>query len=155
MDCAQRRHTLNKSFDKRTAAPAFALPEPVQHRLRAVRSDLLQLHKALLDAEQREYEQLNGRVESSGQLFKLVLHHPRFSWLRTFSDLVVTIDEMLEGDEPVTDADVATVIARVRATVTPNESGTQFERRYHGALQSDPGVVIAHGMLAKTLSESD
>jgi hypothetical protein len=117
--------------------------------------DLLQLHKALLDAEQRSYEQLNGRVESSGQLFKLVLHHPRFSWLRTFSDLVVRIDEMLEADEPVSDADVAASIAAVRATVTPNETGTQFERRYHAALQMDPGVVMAHGMLAKTLSAGD
>jgi len=146
---------LNPSDDKRTAPPAPTLSEHDQRRLRAVRVDLLQLHKALLDAEQRSYEQLNGRVESSGQLFKLVLHHPRFSWLRTFSDLVVRIDEMLEADEPVSDADVAASIAAVRATVTPNETGTQFERRYHAALQMDPGVVMAHGMLAKTLSAGD
>lgn len=146
---------MNPSDDKRTAPPAPTLSEHDQRRLRAVRVDLLQLHKALLDAEQRSYEQLNGRVESSGQLFKLVLHHPRFSWLRTFSDLVVRIDEMLEADEPVSDADVAASIAAVRATVTPNETGTQFERRYHAALQMDPGVVMAHGMLAKTLSAGD
>ena len=146
---------MNPSDDKRTAPPAPTLSEHDQRRLRAVRVDLLQLHKALLDAEQRSYEQLNGRVESSGQLFKLVLHHPRFSWLRTFSDLVVRIDEMLEADEPVSDADVAASIAAVRATVTPNETGTQFERRYHAALQLDPGVVMAHGMLAKTLSAGD
>ena len=135
--------------------PALAVSEPVQRRLRELRGDLLQLHKALLDAEQRAYEQLNGRVETSGKLLKLVLHHPRFSWLRAFSDLVVRIDEMLEGDEPVTEADVAAVTREVRAAVTPNETGTQFERRYHAALQLDPGVVLAHGMLAKTLNEGD
>ena len=135
-------------------APEKPAVDPVLHqRLQTVRADLLQLHKALLDAEQRAYEQLNGRVTSSGQLFKLVLNHPRFSWLRTFSDLVVRIDEMLEGDEPVVAANVDAAIATVKATVTPSETGNQFERRYYEALQQDPGVVIAHGMLAKTLGE--
>jgi len=135
--------------------PGLAVTEPAQRRLRALRGDLLQLHKALLDAEQRAYEQLNGRVQSSATLLKLVLHHPRFSWLRTFSDLVVQIDELLDGDVPATDADVLAVTKEVRAVVTPNETGTQFERRYHAALQLDPGVVLAHGMLAKTLNEAD
>lgn len=135
-------------------APEKPTVDPVlQQRLSAVRGDLLQLHKALLDAEQRAYEQLNGRVTSSGQLFKLVLNHPRFSWLRTFSDLVVRIDEMLEGDEPIVEADVDAAIATVKATVTPSETGNQFERRYYAALQQDPGVVMAHGMLMKALSE--
>ena len=138
---------MKKTIDKPAMDPV------VQQRLQAVRADLLQLHKALLDAEQRAYEQLNGRVTSSGQLFKLVLNHPRFSWLRTFSDRVVRIDEMLEGDEPVRPDDVSAMVAAVKATVTPNETGTQFERRYYEALQQDPGVVIAHGMLAKTLSD--
>ncbi len=136
---------MKKAPEKPTADPVL------QQRLQAVRGDLLQLHKALLDAEQRAYEQLNGRVTSSGQLFKLVLNHPRFSWLRTFSDLVVRIDEMLEGDEPFVLADVDGVIATVKSTVTPSETGNQFERRYHAALQQDPGVVMAHGMLMKTL----
>ena len=127
----------------------LAAPES---RLQSLRGDILQLHKALLDYEQRAYEQLNGRVESSGKLFELILHHPRFAWLRTFSSLVVTIDELLESDDPVTESDVKDVIQSVRATAAPSETGSSFQKRYFTALQHDPGVVYTHGALMKSLA---
>ena len=57
-----------------------------------VRRSLLDLHKALLDAQQIRYEREHGRVRSSGELLGLVLEHPAFAWLRSLSALIARLD---------------------------------------------------------------
>src|SRR6266852_2397650 len=52
-------------------------------KLDKLRHALLQLHKALLDAQRIRYERENGRIESRGELLALVLEDASFEWLRT------------------------------------------------------------------------
>lgn len=113
-------------------------------QLAALRLPLLDLHRALLENERRLYEMAHGRV-TPGELLNLALKHQQFAWLHPLSALIVRIDTLIDGRQPApADADLAAVIAEVKAKLVPSETGNLVEQRYDRALQTDPAVVLAH-----------
>ena len=119
------------------------LPEVAFQTLRDLRRGLLRLHKILLDSERAAYERAHG-VVSTGELLQLVINHEQFAWLHTISELIVRIDEMLDPKEPSTAADARALLSYAQGLLTPAEAGTDFQRKYNAALQSEPGALIAH-----------
>lgn len=124
------------------------VPEATQQRLTNLRSTLLRLHKALLDDERLAYERVYGQV-TGGELLQLVINHEQFAWLRSISELIVSIDEMLDADEPATNANAELLLTQARTLLKPSENGTDFERKYYAALQRDPNIVLAHREVTK------
>ena len=109
---------------------------------------LLHLHKTLIDWQRTDYEQLNGRLQTT-QLLQVIFNDPAFAWLRTMSGLIVRIDEALD----VKSADVSEtgpLVAQARELVAP-EPGTPYAMRYHAALQELPDAVLAHRDLVTLL----
>jgi hypothetical protein len=132
---------------------SFAPPsDAIRRRLTDLRDGLLQLHKSLLDSESAAYDHDVARITSRGQLLELVLHDPWFAWLHDLSELVVLIDEALDGKEPVTDADAERMIAKARDLISPTDSGGPFRKHYLEAFQRDPNVVMAHSEAKKLLA---
>jgi hypothetical protein len=121
---------------------------PAREKLVALRVTLLRLHKTLLDMERRDYERVNGHV-STGELYRLVIDHEQFAWLHNLSEFVVRLDETLAGETPVTHADTYGAIVLARKMFAPSESGDAFQKRYFGAIQRDPAVVMEHAELAR------
>jgi hypothetical protein len=121
-------------------------PEGSRHareRLNGVRDALLRLHKALLESERVGYERAKGRIGSSQEFLQLALQHEWFAWLRPVSELIVQIDELLDGEHPMTDELASAIVERTRTLLTDGQA--PFGRRYHELLQRDPGVLVAHG----------
>src|SRR5580698_10630090 len=77
-------------------------PNPLRDYLAALRQSILHLHKTLIDSERAAYEQTFGKVESQNRFLQLLIQDPWFVWLHPLSELVVAIDEALEGEPPVT-----------------------------------------------------
>ena len=121
---------------------------PARQKLVALREALLRLHKTLLDMERREYEKGHG-VVSAGELFRLVVDDPQFSWLHNLSEFVVRIDELLGGDTAVTSEDASGNIALARKMFAPTETGDGFQKKYFDAIQRDPTVVMEHAGLVR------
>lgn len=115
----------------------------IEQRLNALRRVLLNLHKALLDAERVRYERLHGRI-TSGRLLQLAIGDPQFAWLRPLSELVVRIDELIDADESPTEDDVKSLTTEARTLLLPADAATFFGRRYLESLQEDPAIVLAH-----------
>jgi hypothetical protein len=125
---------------------------PLRRTLADVRYGLLGLHKALIVAEQLTYERIYGRVDSTGQLLQLVMNDPWFTWLHPLSNMVVRIDEFLDGKDQLRVDDVAVLLTEVRALIRPSELGDGYERSYYEALQRAPDVVLAHCEMKKLLT---
>jgi hypothetical protein len=121
---------------------------PAREKLITLRNTLLRLHKALLEMERREYEREHGKV-NAGELFRLVIDHPQFSWLHNISEFVVRIDETLSGEAPVAPQDAATAVNLARKMFAPSESGDSFQKKYFEAIQRDPSIVMEHAELAR------
>lgn len=120
-------------------------------KLREVRQSLLHLHKTLLEYEREVYERAHDRIESAYEVLRLVMHDPWFAWLHSISELVVSIDEMLDAEEPPVLADVDAVIQQARQLIVPSETGSEFQQKYFAALQNSPDAVLAHADTMKVL----
>ena len=124
---------------------------PARQNLVALREALLRLHKTLLNMERREYERENGTV-TAGELFRLVVDDPQFSWLHNISEFVVRIDETLTSQTAVNENDSHVAISLARKIFAPSESGDGFQKKYFDAIQRDPSVVMEHAALVRLFS---
>jgi hypothetical protein len=125
-------------------------------RVRAIRTALLPLHKALLDAERARYERAHGRVENPNQALRLVISDPWFAWLRPLADLIVQIDERLaDANTPIRSDEVDTFVAQVRALLHGETGDASFQEGYRRWLQDAPEVVMAHARLTAVLAGHD
>ncbi len=127
-------------------------PAEPDGRLVAVRPRLLELHRQLLEAERADMERFQGRL-SGAEFLQIATDSLRLAWLQPISELIVEIDETLEGKgrEPEPADAAAALIDRARALVAPPDAESAFGRRYLGILQRHPGVVIAHSALLQAL----
>ena len=125
--------------------------ESTLQRLNQLRQPLLHLHKTLLDLERETYERAHDRVDNSYELLQLVLHDPWFAWLRSLSELMVQIDEMLDAKESPQESEAVALIDQARVLLRPSESGSGFQKKYFSSLQQSPDVVLAHSEVTKYL----
>ena len=122
-----------------------------------LRPALLQLHKALLDAQRIRYERENGRVESRGELLALVLEDASFEWLRVLSALIARLDELADADN-VDDknadagAEMRGVIAKLR-TLVRFEGNDGFTGPYREIVEAVPDALVAHVQLSRLLAD--
>lgn len=123
-------------------------------RLRKVRGALLHLHKTLLDDEREAYERMHDRIENSYEVLRLVMHDPWFAWLHGLSELIVRIDEALDGKEAPAEAEVENVIQQARELTAPDEHGSEFQQKYFRALQRSPDAVLAHAEAMKVITST-
>lgn len=125
-------------------------PDPVRDPLVEVRRGLFRLHKALIDAERRAFENRHGEL-SNGQFLQALIQDPFFEWLRPFSGLIVEMDEALAAAEPLTAQDARGYLSRTHALVAP-DAGSEAEARFVGVRQRAPEVLGAHMELLKRIA---
>ncbi len=148
----RRRATERKCF----SMPSFDLSaDEARFRkdLGALRLSLMALHKALIDSEKAAYEETFGGIASPNQFLQLLIADPWFAWLHPVSELVVAIDELLEGKEPVTGSNAGVIVKQTKSLLVASEEGQGFARSYFEALQREPDVVMAHAEVVKCLRE--
>jgi len=131
--------------------PSQPVPEDLA-ALRPIRGPLLALHKALVDSERVEYEKTIGKILSPNHFLRLLTTDPWFAWLSPLSQLIVSIDEALDSREPLAKSAVSALLEESHRLLTPSETGSGFAKHYYEAMQRDPGVVLAHGEVARVRS---
>jgi hypothetical protein len=120
-------------------------------RLRQVRDRLLDLHKALLDAERARFEREHGRVASSGQWLQLVLSHEQFAWLRPYSGLIVRIDEWIASDAPAPDEGEALWQETDKLTTLGEARDESPEGLYGVLVDTVPAAAAQHAAVREAL----
>jgi hypothetical protein len=110
-----------------------------------VRARLMELHKALLDAERRHHEKTLGRL-SHGEFLDAVVKDPVFAWLQPLTRLITELDEPSPG------ADWAGRASRIRILLSPRSPDAEFARRYGAYLHDSPEVAVAHGAVMRELT---
>jgi hypothetical protein len=120
--------------------------------LAKLRHALLELHKALLDAQRIRYERENGRVESRGELLDLVLRDASFEWLRVLSALIARLDELAAVDGKDVSGEMRGVIDRLR-TLVRFEGNSGFTGPYREIIEAVPDALVAHVQLSRVLAD--
>jgi len=123
-------------------------------RLLEIRNALLSLHKALVEFERTRYEKIVGTIQSPNQFLQLLTHDPWFAWLHPLSQLIVSMDEVLDEKEPLTTQTADTLVRQSGLLLAPAEHGQDFSGHYFESLQSDPDVVMAHASAIKLIGRA-
>ena len=100
--------------------------------------------KALVDSERVEYESTIGKVQSPNHFLQLLTSDPWFAWLSPLSQLIVSMDEALDSEKPLSGIVVDALVKQSAHLLTASETGSGFSKHYYEALQRDPDVVMAH-----------
>ena len=117
-----------------------------------LRAALLELHRAILRAQQLAYEREHGRVDSRGDLLQLVVRHPEFAWIRALSALIAQLDERAEPDAPGRDEEVAATVRALRTLIQPDGTNAEFTTRYWPLLELTPEALLAHVKLWRLIT---
>ena len=125
--------------------------EEFRRPLTELRETLVILHKALIDSERVEYERSFGTLNSPQEFLKALLNDPWFAWLRPFSAMVVSIDQLLEREEPIQAQEVESLKAKARELLEVREETDDSRRSYFEALQREPDVILAHAALMRAV----
>lgn len=120
------------------------LTEETQAQLKNLSKSLLRLHKTLLDAERKQYELVNGRVQSTGEMLRLVLDDAHFAWLRILSGQIVLIDEFLASKQPTIETDGKSLIEQTARLLNFEDENENFGDKFQSALQKDSNSVISY-----------
>ncbi len=121
-------------------------------RLQPVRHAVLDLHRAMLEAERRAWQQLNGRVVTNAEMLQLTIHDPWFAWLRPLTSALVALDDAMMDRTVDTEAQAPVLMETLATLLHPDESGNDFQQRYFEFLQRSPDVAVAHAVAAKALA---
>ena len=121
--------------------------------LRAAQPLLLELHKALLDAERAQVESVHG-VMSGAEFLQLVSDPVRYGWLKPFSKLIIAIDDTVNPREDEEIVAPEELLDQARELVLPPKDDTPFGRRYRSLMQRDPELVMAHSAVAQALGRA-
>jgi hypothetical protein len=116
----------------------------------SLRQRLLELHKAVLDAERIELERMVGKLHAA-EFLQVVLRHPSLGWLQPLTRLMTRIDSAIADPEGESARLLPGSFAEARALIAPPHANTAFGRRYLKILQNDPSVVLAHAALVREL----
>lgn len=129
-----------------------AASSPERDKLDSVRSDLLTVHRALLNVERARYEKAKGRIANNSAFLQLVINDPWFDWLRPMAQLVLLIDERLaDTKSPLDSAEAAALYARAKLLLKADSAGDAFQRLYFQAVQSSPELAVLARQVASRL----
>jgi hypothetical protein len=120
-----------------------------EDRLRRVRHPLLVLHKQLLDAEREARERTEGRI-APADFLRLLIEDQTLAWLRPMTELIVRLDEWLDGEERTPELADA-LVTSLAALLSPEPPTSDFHRHYAALLQERAEIVVAHGAAVQAL----
>lgn len=149
--CWGLRGVLYCSVKNETSSGLVQENESARQRLNEVRGALLELHKVLLASERVSYEQVFGKVGSSYNFLQMLTTDPWFAWLQPMTRLIASVDELLDGGEPLNDSAVETLVGRIKSLLMPTPEGEGFSKHYDDALQRDPDLVYAHACVCRMI----
>lgn len=115
-----------------------------------LRRAVLELHKALMDAQRIRYERLHGRIATNGEFLGLVLEHPQFAWLRALSALIARLDEWID-DEKSEPEELTAMVAALQALTEQDGANATFSSAYWEIVNDVPEATIAHVKLKRAL----
>jgi uncharacterized membrane protein YccC len=126
--------------------------ERMERNLEELRNALLELHRAILQAQRLRYERDHGRVESRGELLQLVVRHPEFAWIRALSALIAQLDEWSQSQAQGRDEEIAATVRALKTLIQPDGTNEEFTSRYWPMLEITPEALVAHVRLWRLIA---
>jgi len=115
---------------------------------------LMELHRTLLMLEAKKLEQAAGKKLTPYELLGASLQDPALAWLRVISQLIVSIDTVID-ETPVLNNQDANRIANEVLTALEKPPGliaTDFWSNYSVYLNSNADIIVMHSKVKTILT---
>lgn len=115
---------------------------------------LMDLHRDLLMLQAKNLESESGRKISPYELLHASLHDPQFAWLRMMSEVIVTIDTLIDESENLSGKEASEVAEEVLNLIEkPQGTGqTEFWNRYSHYLSINPDIIMRHSRVKEIIA---
>jgi hypothetical protein len=129
-------------------------PKVTKPIIEKARFALLDLHKKVIDTAKIDYEATIGTISSPNDFVRLLMGDPFFAFLHPFSQLITSLDLLLEMAWPIRELDAYAVRAEIENLLgdlptTP----TSFRDTYLPMMQKYPDVVIFHAKVKRAIQD--
>ncbi len=121
-----------------------------------LRHRLLELHRALIEAQRLAFEKNHGVLSASALLDRLI-NHSDFAWLKPMTTLIVEIDEMLDGAAKGNADEAKACIEQLDKLFGTGAPLNAFQTRFYEIIETHPDIAALHATLTgllKTLHPS-
>lgn len=117
----------------------------------AVNAKMRELHRMLITAARRQYEQDNGPIDGPVAMFNHLTTNPAFAWLGPMTSLVSDIDALLDH-QTVGEVDAAAVRQEINRLLNPVEDqDATFANLLRDARAFAPELVTLHAHVRAAL----
>ncbi len=120
--------------------------------LKAIRNELLGLHKTLMGIEKENYEAENGKITPT-QLLQLLFDNESFTWLRTISILVVEIDEMFADKKGIDRELGKSLVEKSAQLFDQSNEFSEFKAKFSPHLDTESSVEKHYNKLMELLEQ--
>jgi hypothetical protein len=104
---------------------------------------LRELHRSLIVAARRRYEEEHGELGGSYALLQQLADNPAFAWLQPLTALVSRLDNL--PDDEIGPADAAAIRAEASRLIAPAEDeDATFYQQLRDARSYAPDLVVLH-----------
>ena len=111
------------------------------------------LHKALIDATQREYEKKHGRIGNPYALLAVVANDPAFKWLQPMTRAIVEVEDLSARKDPAPGgADVTEARSKLEKLLA--DTTADFGKHYQALIQSSPDIAVEEGRFHAAMREA-
>jgi hypothetical protein len=105
---------------------------------------LRELHRSLIAAARRRYEEEHGELGGSYALLQQLAENPAFAWLQPLTALVSRLDN-LPADDAIGPADAGAIRAEASRLISPAEDeDATFYQQLRDARSYAPDLVVLH-----------
>ncbi len=122
----------------------------LRHELNQLSSDLIALHKGLLDYQVKQSQNQDGKKYDPYETLDKALKDPRFQWLRDLSLLISVIDEQLSVRNRKQPLDPSKILSKLVDLL--DGKNKDFVGRYSLALVADPRIAISEVDVRKSIA---
>ena len=121
----------------------------VKSKLEKISKSLKRVHKHLLENEKAAVEARVGRTLNPLEFFSMLTQDESFAWMKPLSALMAEIDEFIDENPTITEADVLGI--RDRVDFILKDPSSKVASRYLQYLPQDPDFILAHSELRDAL----
>ena len=122
------------------------MSEDLKKHFNELSSALMDLHKDLLMLEAKALEAKQGKKLTPYELLNATLNDPSLAWLRRMSELIVSIDTVIDETENLSAQDSHRVANEVLTVLEKpaGEADNPFWTKYSEYLATDPDIIMRH-----------
>lgn len=118
-------------------------------KLEKISKSLKRVHKHLLENEKVAVEARVGRTLNPFEFFTMLTQDESFAWMKPLSALMAEIDEFIDENPQITEAEVLGI--RNRVDFILKDPSSKVASRYLQYLPQDPDFILAHSELRDAL----